>query len=285
VKELGDAEEATLWPITESEYALWRRNHGAKIINSGGRYWEAKPWGFYHAIHWMARMRASEASAPSNLAWGFRTTLHDDDRGIANGSMPIHLLTDVENYDISVLSSKKRNKLRNCRKKVNLVQILKPDLLKQQGYQVYRSAQQRTGYGRKLTLDEFHNIVDGYFNLKNQLVLGGLVNGELGGYVLANALGDTAYINAVNLDSAALSTNIGTCLIYSLVQACRRSGCIRKVVYGQDTPEDRPLTLYKVEMGFPVVHVPSRVWLAPIFKTIVRHHRPYAYYRLTGNPV
>jgi hypothetical protein len=230
-------------------------------------------------------MRASEASAPSNLAWGFRTTLHDDDRGIANGSMPIHLLTDVENYDISVLSSKKRNKLRNCRKKVNLVQILKPDLLKQQGYQVYRSAQQRTGYGRKLTLDEFHNIVDGYFNLKNQLVLGGLVNGELGGYVLANALGDTAYINAVNLDSAALSTNIGTCLIYSLVQACRRSGCIRKVVYGQDTPEDRPLTLYKVEMGFPVVHVPSRVWLAPIFKTIVRHHRPYAYYRLTGNPV
>jgi hypothetical protein len=199
--------------------------------------------------------------------------------------MPVHLLTDVENYDIKALDSKKRNKLRNCTKKVKLIELRQPDLIRQQGYQVYRSAQQRTGYGRKMVPNEFKNTVEHFFGLKRKLVLGGMVDGKLGGYVFAYAVGGTAYIDAVSLDSDALSTNIGTCLVFNVVQACRRAGCIREVVYGQDTPEDRSLTEYKLSMGFPVVHVPARVWLAPVLKTLVRIRRPHAYYRLTGRHV
>ena len=281
--EFGDVKEATLLPVSETEFADWRRKQGAKVINSEGRYWEAKPRGFYHAIHWMARMRASQAVPPSTLTWGFRTTLCDADRPAANGSMPVHLLTDVVNYDINTLASKKRNKLRNCQKKVQVVELLKPDFLKCTGYEVYQSALQRTGYGQKLSHAGFRATVERYFDLPNRLVLGGLVEAKLRGYVFAYALGDTAYIDAVNLHSAALSSNIGTCLIFNVVQACRRAGNIREVVYGLDTPEDRKLTVYKVEMGFPVVQVPTRVRLPPVVDAIIRLLRPFAYYRLTGH--
>lgn len=278
----GDADEAVLQPATERELARWRRAHGGNVTEARGRYWEAMPWGFYHGLHWMARMGAAEARPPSALTWGFRTTLRDEDSDQANGTMPVHLLADVANYDIYSLKPRFRTKLRKSERETEIVEIREPDSLKKHGYEVCLSAQERTGYGRKLSRSEFENVVDHYFSLKGKVVLGGLTEGRLGAYVFAYAIGKTAYIDAVNVHSGALRSNVGTPMIFRLVEACQRAGMIREIVYGQDTPEDPDLTRYKLAMGFPVVHVPARVWLAPVLRTVIRMRRPHAYYRLTG---
>lgn len=279
---VGDADEAVVKAVSERELAQWRLEHGGKVVKSGGRYWEAMPWGFYHGLHWMARMEASQARPPSALAWGFRTTLRDEDSAMANGTMPVHLLTDVGNYDIYSLKPRFRTKLRKSEKETEVVELLEPELLKQQGYEICLSAQERTGYGRKPSRSEFERTVDNYFSLEGKVVLGGMVDGKLGAYVFAYAVGGTAYIDTVNVHSRALRSNVGTPMMFRLVQACQRPGNITEIVYGQDTPEDPNLTRYKLAMGFPVVQVPARVWLAPVLRTIIRMRRPHVYYRLTG---
>lgn len=281
-KQRSDAREAILTSQTEDELASWRRRRGVKVISHAGRYWEAKPGGFYHAIHWMARMTMEEATKPTPLCWGFRTTLCDAHKPASNATMPVHILADVDNYDMSALSSKRRNKVRNCYKRIRIVEVLAPDLLKQQGYDVLVSAHQRTGYGKVPNLEQYRKDIDTYFYPKSGLILAGLIDERLGGYVIASAVGATAYIDSVQIASNALPTNIGTGLIFELIQACRRAGTIREAVYGLHSREDQALCHFKEGMGFPVVHIPARVWFAPLLKAYIKNRRPDAYYRLTG---
>lgn len=276
------ADQAVLPSITEDQRVAWRKAQGARIVRYQGRYWESKPRGFYHALHWMARMEPEQAKCPSPFCWGYRATLDSAFSEEANGTLPVHLCEHVDDYSFDNIGSKRRNKIRNCQKQVDLVEILEPGLLCDQGYQVFLSAHERTRYGKRLSFDEYCAQSSGYFGPGRGMVLGGIVQGRLGGYVAAYAVGRTAYIDNVVIATDALSTNIGTGLIFELMQACRRAGAIREAVYGLHAPEDSPLTKYKEEMGFPAVHIPTRYWFAPFLGPVVRQRAPFVYYRLTG---
>jgi len=278
-----DVEDAVLVSLTEEERAAWRREQGVKVIEHCGRYWEEKPVGFYHAIHWMARMTQKEAARPATLCWGFRTTLCEADRPMCNATLPVHVLNDIQSYDIQALSSRRRNKVRNCRKYAQIVELHKPDILREQGYEVLVSAHQRNRYGELPSLAQYRSSIESLFNPRRGLILASLIDGRLGGYVTAYAVGSTAYIDSVQLATAGLWTNMGTGLIYELIRAFRRSGTIKEVIYGLDSPEAPTLVKYKEEMGFPVIHIPAYSWIMPFMKEYIKDRRPFVYYRLTGH--
>ena len=95
-------------------------------------------------------------------------------------------------------------------------------------------------------------------------------------------MGETAYIDSVDIHSDALPTNVGSALIFEAAQAARRSGVIRELVHGLEMRENPELALYKHHMGFSVTPVASRVWISPAVEWYVRRHRSQLYYRLTG---
>lgn len=276
------SEKATLSPITELDLALMMRDQGASVIESSGRYWFASPPGFYHAVHWLAKMSKEETHRPRSLCWGFQTTLRIDDQNFANGSIPLHIMSGIDNYDMGALNAKRRNQLRKCHKEVEIVEIISPDVLLEDGYDVFRSAHQRTGYGKLPNQQTFQKLVISLFNPKRGVILGGLVNGQLKGYLLCYAIKSTAYLKFFHLASDSLQTNIGTGLIYEMVQIAKRSGGIAEIVNSPHTPEKPSLSAHKTDMGFPLVNVPSFVWFAPMTEPVVKRLRPYAHYRLTG---
>lgn len=277
------ASEAALHNLTENELAAWRRSEGKRVVQRRGRWWEEAKPAFYQAIHWMARHRQNEVERPTTFCWGFRTTLQGEDADAANGWLPAHVLSDVAGYDVDALPRKRRNKLRKCWKLTEIVQVTEPMLLRDQGYEVRCSVAERLKIWAPPSREKYSSSLDDYVGNPHRLVLAGLRrDGKLGGYLDGFAVDGTGYIDHVYLDSVALSTEVGTGLVFEFVQACRRSGQVREVVYGLDVPSNTSLKEFKVKMGFPVVRAPASIWLLPPAGALIRWRRPEVYYRLTG---
>jgi hypothetical protein len=62
-----------------------------------------------------------------------------------------------------------------------------------------------------------------YTSRPSAIVLAGLVDDRIGGWIAGYAVDGTAYIEIVDLATEAQSTQIGTGLHFAFVEACRRS--------------------------------------------------------------
>lgn len=282
--QMRDVSEAVLVSTTEAQEADWHRQKGMHIVHHLGRYWKETRPGFYEPSHWMARLSNQEAARPAPLCWGFRASLREDDAAAANGlTMPVHLLTNVADYDIQTLPRNHRNHLRKSHKLVKIVELTGPALLQEQGHEVLLSALKRAAYMKAPSKQDYIADIADHTTPGRRLILAGLIDTKLGGYITAHAVNGTAYIEFVHLATEALKTQIGTGLIFEFVQVCRRSGQIHEIVYGQHSREDAALCIYKEGMGFAVQHIPAKVGINPLIKQLIRWRRPNTYYRLTGH--
>lgn len=275
------AGDAVLRVLAERELAEWRIAEGVRVAEKHGRWWEEIKPGFYQPIHWLARHRRSEVERPAALCWGFRTTLHDADREQANGSLPVHVLQSPSQYEVDALSGKRKNKLRKCRKRTQIVQVIEPTLLRDHGYDVRLSVTERLRIWKPPSRSEYEKGLDVYVH-PNRFILAGLAEKELLAYLDAFAVDGVAYIDHVYIKTSAMKTEVGTGLVFDLVQACRRSAGIREIVYGLDIPSNQSLRDFKAHLGFPVTHVPALYWFLQPTDMFVRWWRPEVYYRLTG---
>jgi hypothetical protein len=280
--QIRQASESVMFSMSEEEAADWYRKQGMQILYHQGRYWKQTRFGFYEPIHLLARLTAEQATCPRRINLGFRASLCEADAAVANGSIPIHLLSDVEGYDLKSLSSKRRNKLKGCYNRAKIVQLLSPALLQEQGYEVYYSAVTRFGGSKVISQKLYLSHLENYIPSKQRYIFAGLINDKLGGYIITYVVHETAYIEKVLLATEALSSNIGTGLIFEFVQACRGSGKVREIVYGYHAPDDSALGYFKKEMGFPVRHIPAKVAVNPLIDPFLRWRYSSAYYFITG---
>jgi hypothetical protein len=269
--------------MTEAEAAAWWGARGLKVVLHRGRFWKRTQPGFYEPVHWMARLSADEASAPSRLHWGFRATLDPAHGSSANASFALHLLSDVEGYTLDRFRSNRRYQIRKAQRGARYHVLNEVRLLHEQGYAVYRSSRQRIG-SSVLSEADYHRRLDDLLlgpGLRHTVVVG-LVHGRLAAYLAAYAVAGTAYLESIHLATEFMNTGVGNGLIYEFVQSCRASGVIRQVVYGPHVPGAEALTVFKVSMGFPICRIPSRIWLAPFMRAVVRWRDEHAYYMITG---
>lgn len=276
------AEEVRLPVLGEAELADWLALRGERVVCHLGRYWRARPSGFFHAVHPLARLSAAEATRPDPFCWGYRATLRAADAHLANATLPLHFLDRVQEFDLNFLKPRRRSQIRNCCKRVEIVALDTPELLLAEGYGVVLSAQERTGYRLVGSCREYRRGVQGYFAVPRGVVLAGLLDGRLAGYYTGYAVAETAYIENVHLATAALGSNISSGLFYAWVLLCQRSPGIRQLVHGLHTPENPTLCQYKESLGLSVLHVPARTWFLPPAEQIVRNIQPQVYYRLRG---
>ncbi len=277
-----DVNEPILYSMTEQEFANWQIQQGRRVIHHQGRYWKQTFTGFYEPLHWIARFTPQEASFSTLLSWGFRAALHDKNASEANSSIPVHLLSNIANYGLQNLSANRRKHLRQCQKKVKILQLTCPKLLQQQGYEVVISAAKRTEYLPVPSQTKYLASLVNYVDPKRRLILVGIVGNKLGGYISGYAVNGTAYFEHLYISTETITTNINLGLIFEFVQACQRSGTIHEIVYGLHAPEDEKLCVFKNSIGFSVHHIPAIVKINPAIAQLIRWRYPYKYYRLTG---
>ena len=282
-RETRAAAEALLVPMTEAELASDPQERRRTVLHRG-RYWQETFTGLFEPIHPMARLTSWEATRPSPRCWGYHAALAELSTAEANSSMPMHLLVDLDGFSVDSLSSNRRYHLRRSQRQVTYVQIVGAGPLESGGYGVFRSAQARTRnpYRTARSKAEFLAEMEWYTSRPSAIVLAGLVDDRIGGWIAGYAVDGTAYIEIVDLATEALSTQMGTGLHFAFVEACRRSPGIREIAHSPHIPEDAALVVFKEGIGFPVVNVPSKAWLLPVANTLVRWRKPFLHYRLTG---
>ncbi|MFB2971784.1 hypothetical protein ACE1CD_22705 [Aerosakkonema sp. BLCC-F183] len=280
-----DLSDARLMLLKEKEFADILRESGTHVFAYRDRYWKETYPGFYEPVHWMASLKAEQATRPSPLCWGFRASLDDNSLAAANGGMPIILLQDLQSYTLESLCSKRRSHIRKCQRRVKLVQLNGEPakaLLKQQGYQIFASAMKRFKNQKFLSREEYLQKMNNYIDSGHYFVMGGILGNELIGYLTAIAIDGTAYMDERLVRTDALKTDLGSTLTFEFAQLCKRFGNIREIVSGQHSPEKQSLTEFKLSMGFQVTYVPVKVEINPIIDRFIRWRYPNKYYRLKG---
>lgn len=271
--------------MTEAEFALMRKHEGATVVQNDGRHWEVPTPGFYQPIHPLARFRADALRRPSLLCWGYRAALREEDEGAANCSIPVHLLTDVQKFDESLLNRNHRRDLRKCRRQVELRRVRDPTVLLEQGYGVFRSAQLRVPFGRAMTKEQYQQRVARRASDPMRVFVAGLIHGRLAGYVESYAVDGVLYLHEIFVATEFLSSGIGTGLYVETIEIGARSGAIREVCSGIHTPERPGITAYKVSLGLQIVQIPAYIAWPTLVGAYIKARRPLTYYHLTGiNP-
>lgn len=281
--QVRDVSEAGFAVLTERELAERRRKEGVRVLEHGGHYWEqvGAP-GFFQPVNLLARLRPEEATRPTPLSWGYRAALAPEATGAANGKVPVVRLPDLASYELSSLSSNRRNKLRKCQRLVRIVQLTGPALLVEQGYDVLIDALSRTRHQKLPSRESYLSEVKKYFQGDHWCVLAGLVDGKLGGYLDGYVVDGIAYGWNAYYARWALPTNLSTGLVFEFAQLCRRLGNIHTLVGGLESREAPKLSQFKNDMGFVVEHIPIKWEMNRLAQTFIRWRRPHSYYRLTG---
>ena len=153
----------------------------------------------------------------------------------------------------------------------------------EQGYGVFRSAQQRTAfYWPDQTKDEYRQRMEQRVADDRRLFVAGIVDGKLGGYLESYAVDGVLYAHELFVATEVMRTGIGTGLYVETIEIGARSGAIRDVCIGLHTPERAGITTFKEGLASPVVQVPSRCVMPAPIRAYIKARRPAVHYRLTG---
>jgi hypothetical protein len=277
-----DVADCVVPVVSEAAMAKHLQQRGRRVTVHRGRYWTQTRPGFFRPVHPLARLTAQQATRPAWGCWGFQACLAEDDVYYANGTLPAYLISEFDSFQEDQLSGSRRYKLRRSRKHARLVELTGDALLREQGYDVLQSSRSRTGFATLPTREQYLADLEGFTQPAAGVVLAGLVDGKLGGYITGYAVDGTAYVNEVVISTDALRTNMSTGLTYEFMFACARSTNIREMMHGLHVPEDDGLTRYKEWMGLPLLRLPSRVAMLPGAAPVIRARSPHKYYRLTG---
>ena len=267
--------------LTEAEYASMMEEEGARVIERDGRYWVVSR-GFCQPIHWLARFRAAEVRPPARFCWGYRAALADEDAHLANGSIPLHLLTNAQQFTEGGLVEFRRRDLRKCRREVEFRRLRDPSLLLEQGWGVFSSAQLRAPYGHPLTRASYQQRVAQRASDARRVFVAGLIGTTLAGYMEAYAVDGVLFTHELFVATEFVRTGIATGLYVETMQIGVRAGTIREICNGIDLPERLGIRAFKNSLGSTLVHVPARVSILAPIGAYVKARRPLSYYRLTG---
>ena len=291
------AAAASVRPVSERELADWRAKRGERVLERLGRFWRMSRPGFWEPVHWLAGFRAEEVRRPA-ICLGFRAVLAEEDGSRANAAMPVHVLEGVPDWGAERYRRSGQNRLRKAARvadesgiplssailaaEIDLVEVVSPEALECQGHAVLVSSLERTGVAKPPSREGYVDSLRRVGIGGPAIVLAGFRDERLVAYMSGWAVGSTAYSHNMLISSEALSSQVGTALVFAFVEACQRGGQIERVVNGQHSLEEDSLSAYKDGIGFPVRRFPAIARLAPGLGPVMRRFRPYVAYRVTG---
>ncbi|MBN2411466.1 hypothetical protein JXQ31_07220 [candidate division KSB1 bacterium] len=276
--------ESKLVPANINEFAEWKRSLGQKIIYKNGIYWEELRAGFFQPIHLLMRLNKSQIKTPAPLYWGIRSGLNEEEKNDANGSILYHTFPDFKTFGFHSFSKNRRKNIRKCFNTAEIIEVRDGQLLKDQGYDVVYSSLSRTRHRKIPQRDAYLKGCTAYINNgdNSRMVLAGLVNGKLGGYLEICSVEGIVYVQTLFMATDAMKYCISAGLFYTIYMICQKSESVTEMAIGQPVTDDDNLNVFKKSMGQIVKSIPA--WYKIIFpiKPILKLKYPDKYYRLTG---
>jgi hypothetical protein len=246
--------------LSEKEYSRYLQQERIKIVEFGDRMWRFVAPGMVQPLHLLAGVPAQEFALVSRKFLGVQARSLE---GVGNGSIPLHLLRDLQNFSPSGYSSVIRRHLKRARKEFFLeTDQNSSERLLEEYYRIYRSANERNGrksVQRDVFLKSWYRRLtsgSGYF-----LYCREQSSGQVVGFLWGVVIQDAGYLHTVAVDSSYMSFNINALLVDGMLWSFRSAG-VRWVSMGQHFREKPGIVEYKRRLAFPVVKLPAftKVW-------------------------
>jgi hypothetical protein len=273
---------AELTVMTEAGFAAMRVEEGARVVERNGRFWGETFSGWYQPIHQIATFRPSEINRPTWRCWGYRAALTPDDAHMANGSIPVSLMTDVRGFTEGVFDRNRTRDLRTCRQEVEIRRVFDPDIFVREGWAVFMSAKKRVDPGGTMDESDYRTMMTKRAPDPRRLIFAGFRDGKLAGYLESYAVDGILYGRDLYVATEHMGTGIGTGLYLETIRSGVRTSAIDQICLGPVLLDRPGLTAFKRTLGFSTVAVPARISLPAPFGAFIRWRRPAVHYRLTG---
>lgn len=276
-------ERAELPVLDERQRAEWHQDRGAGVVEHKGRLWVQLTRGFFQPVHHLARLREDEATRPAWSCVSFRARLAEADVAAATGSIPVYLMERVDQYDLTRLSSRRRQQISHAMRNLNVLALRAPALVLEQGYAIIEQAHARNPGIALPAMAAFRRYLTLMFDPPRALVLAAVRDDRLLGFTYGFAVDTAVYHDYVYVGDEGLPHNVSLCLFHALATLAARRGSIRELMHGLHTPENPSLTEFKRRVGLAIVQLPARVWFAPGVGPLIRRFRPRKYYHWAGS--
>jgi hypothetical protein len=279
----NDWQSATFPVMGEADLARWLRAAGTVVVERHGRYWQQVVPGFYQPLHFLARFNSPDVTCPRTLCWGMRAVLTEASASHANASLPAYVLPDLAGYTLSRLDGRRRHAINKAGRSVDVVVLDRPDVLLEQGPPLLREAAARNSRNLGITDTAFRSwVAAGFAGGCRPVFLAMLRSGELLGFSVGFAIDGIAYYHQHYIAERARNLNLDRLSFHAKALMAQRTPGIHTLVNGLHVPESAGLSAFKASQGLVVAEYPSLARIQPLIGRLLRRHRPYQYYRLTG---
>jgi hypothetical protein len=268
--------------MSEAGFAEMRVEEGARVVERNGRFWGETFSGFYQPIHQIATFRESEVHRPTFRCWGYRAALTPDDAHVANGSIPVTLMSDVRGFTEAVFDRNRTRDLRRCRREVEIRRVFDPDIFSREGWPVFMSAKRRVDPGGVMDESDYRAMMTRRAPDPRRLIVAGFRDGKLAGYLESYAVDGILYGRDLYVATEQMATGIGTGLYLETIQFAIKTSGIDRICLGPILLDRPGLTAFKGTLGFSTVAVPAHIAIPAPVGAFIRWQRPAVHYRLTG---
>lgn len=280
-------------PWTEERAGRYLTASGNPVRPVDGRLWYAPPFGaprfypptsqrpvwrtFWRPVDFLRPLPGPPERAPVRGSLGYQALVGSG----ATTTWPLSIIPEVQTYDTSRMIRRSRESLRMAHRRCSVHVLDDPEVLLSQGYDVLRSAAERTGQIQDESGEAYRRRITRSWDDEPELVVAAMDSGILGGYLCAYAIGDRGYLAEVVIAERGLPWSAGTALYWEMLMTLQSWG-VREVFVGLWIPELGSLARFKKSIGARIVHGPAVARFQPGASAFLRVARPVTYRRMGG---
>jgi hypothetical protein len=271
-----------LQPMSPAEYSAVQRELGAKVVSQNGIFWRRVRPFFYRPI--LPFQEISRAEMLTSFHWpcGFQHVLAGGEP--ANSMMHFIMLDQLQAYALGDLGRRRQQLIRQAARQFEVRPVRDLREFKEQGFRVYQSFYDRTGYGyRKDRKSQagFHQWAETIFRQPKVILLGGYGAAGLVGLSCSFWVDRTLVYASLFCETEALKKNLGELMFHQLRMLAAQEPRIAEILV-RNYQMGNSLDHYYLLRGAKLVSKPARLVMPALIRTGIKWFLRRQHALLTG---
>jgi hypothetical protein len=264
----------------EDEFAHEQQAAGDRVHLHDGVWWRDMRYGFCQPCF---PLRAVDhRQARPNFLRSPAGFMHAAAPGSpSNGTFRMIMREGMQEYSLQQLDRRKRNVVRSAITRLEVRPVTRLDDLIGDGYEVYASWRERTGWGTdKRERPVYEHWITSAFRRRNRTVLGAYCQGKLVAFMLPCAVHNAAFISYIASHSDALWAYPNDALYHAFLCIARQTPGVEVANMGTVSSK---ATLDKFKLCYgQVKEMPCYSWINPAVRLVAGKRMSQRYPWLNG---
>jgi len=273
--------------MSVEEYASFERSQGERVVETNGFWWrQVRPFFFRPLLPFHECAPGSMHAPARTLLGGYQVAVPPDAE--ANSHLSMLLFRQPQTYSVDGLPRTKRQQVLHAAREFTVRLLDDVGEFKEQGYPVYLSFVERTGYEYRSDRRQKANFnlwAESVLRVPKNMVFGAYRDGQLQGVSISRLVEDTIVYSTMFSSAEALARNVNSLMLHALREAASATPEVRQIFISIASLSGRTsVEEFFFVRGCELVHLPALLWLNPLARLYLERRMPRQYAGLVGDP-